>query len=112
MDHGSRRCARRAPITFSVGQVRTPPAEVRRLAVLPSRPQPSGWWNWPNVREALIRRRPEAIANLSPYPADYTGRGVVMVGGGKYFASAYVSLGFCGWSAVRCRCSSGTSTEK
>jgi hypothetical protein len=69
---------------------RTPVGEVRRHFALPPRPQAAGWWGWPNVQEA---QRQEAAAHLDRPPARprSRGRGVVIAGGGRYAASAYVT---------------------
>src|SRR5262249_44820765 len=70
----------------------TPPDVVRHMLDLPPRQQPQGWWGWANVQEGYRRAADEAIANLPPYPGGSDGRGVVIVGGGNYFASAYVTI--------------------
>ncbi len=69
----------------------TPPDAVAGMLDLPLPPQPEGWWNWPNVREAMRLSSAAAIAACPPYPGGYRGRGIVIVGGGRYFASAYVT---------------------
>jgi hypothetical protein len=71
---------------------RTPVPEVRRLLPLPPRAQPAGWWHWPNVQEAQRRAAADCRAAAGPYPGGHSGRGVVVPGGGKYFASAYVTV--------------------
>ncbi|HEX4612617.1 MAG TPA: hypothetical protein VH092_30765, partial [Urbifossiella sp.] len=70
----------------------TPPAVVGQMLDLPPRPQPDRWWEWPNVQEAVRRGATEAIARTPPYPGGFAGRGVVIAGGGPYFASAYVTV--------------------
>jgi hypothetical protein len=70
----------------------TPAARVREMLDLPPREQQHGWWSWANVQEALRQGASAAIADASPYPGGYAGRGVVIAGGGKYFASAYVTI--------------------
>jgi putative mannosyltransferase len=69
----------------------TPVGTLRHLLPLPPRPQPDGWWTWPNVREAQ-RRLAAEVAAAPPPPHDFAGRGVVVVGGGRYAASAYVTV--------------------
>jgi hypothetical protein len=64
---------------------------VRRLLPLPARPQPAGWWRWPNVQEAQRQLAAEYAASLPSYPGGHAGRGVVLVGGGRYAAAAYVT---------------------
>lgn len=59
--------------------------------LLPPRPQPDGWWNWPNVQEAQRRAADNCVAALPPYPAGHNGRGIVLAGGGRYFVAAYVT---------------------
>jgi hypothetical protein len=54
---------------------------------------PAGWRGFPNVQEAYRQAMAAAVKTMPPYPiAKYRGRGIVIVGGGKYFASAYVTL--------------------
>ena len=66
--------------------------------------QPDGWWLWPEVQAAHAEAADDFLRDLEPYPADrYRGRGVVIVGGGKYFPSVYVTVRACGRSAATCR---------
>jgi hypothetical protein len=58
----------------------------------PRRPQPDGWWTWPNVQQAFRRLTDEAIDKIDAYPGRCAGQGLVIVGGGKYFPSAYVTI--------------------
>jgi len=69
----------------------TPATVVQEMLDLPPHPQADGWWAWPNVHEALRLGATDAIAKASAYPGEYDGRGIVIVGGGKYFVSAYVT---------------------
>jgi hypothetical protein len=69
-----------------------PVETLRRLLPLPPRPQPDGWWRWPNVQEAQRQLASEFIAHIPPFPGKCAGRGIVIVGGGKYAASAYVTV--------------------
>lgn len=71
---------------------RTPVEQVRRHMLLPPRPQPDGWWNWPNVQESQRRATDDCIAALPSYPGGRVGRGIVIAGGGRYFPAAYVSV--------------------
>lgn len=50
------------------------------------------WWTWPNVIEAEHRLADIFIDETPDYPAAMQDRGVVVVGGGKYLASAYVTV--------------------
>jgi len=68
-----------------------PEGEVERILVEPPRPQPDAWWLWPNVHRAQRRLAQRAMQNTPPYPGE-SGRGIVVVGGGKYFVSAYVTI--------------------
>lgn len=63
--------------------------------------QPDGWWTWPNVHEALRKGAADFIARTPAYPEDYRGRGIVIVGGGRYFPSVYVTVRVL--RRVRCR---------
>lgn len=77
---------------FPALSTRTPVNDVRRHLDLEPRPQPHGWWDWPNVREAQRRAVADRIAATPPCPRRFRGRGIVIAGGGAYFASAYVVL--------------------
>jgi hypothetical protein len=77
---------------FPVLTPHTPVEEVRRHFDLPPRPQPDGWWTWPNVQEAQRRAAAHHIATLPPYPRRFRGRGIVIAGGGRYFPAAYVTV--------------------
>jgi hypothetical protein len=70
----------------------TPPATVAQMLELPPHPQPDGWWRWANAQEGVRRAADAAVADAPPYPGGYDGQGVVIVGGGNYFASAYVTV--------------------
>ena len=70
----------------------TPAEVVRQMFELPPRPQPDGWWEWPNVQDGFRRAADAAVAAAPPYPGGYDGRGVVIAGGGRYFVSAYVTV--------------------
>jgi hypothetical protein len=86
------KCRTCVDFLFPVLTPQTPVDAVERLRALPPRPQPEGWWLWPNVQEAQQRAARAFIAAIPPFPGGFTGRGVVMVGGGSYFPSAYVSI--------------------
>jgi SAM-dependent methyltransferase len=78
---------------FPVFTPRTPAAEARRLLELPPRRQPAGWWLLPAVQEAYADLADEFLRRLEPYPLGrYQGRGAVLVGGGRYFPSLYVTI--------------------
>jgi hypothetical protein len=65
--------------------------QAARLRLLPPWPQPDGWWNWPNVQAAQRFLADRAAHHVPAYPGE-RGRGIVVVGGGKYFVSAYVTI--------------------
>jgi hypothetical protein len=65
---------------------------LRHLLRLPARPQPSGWWHWPNVQEAQRQLVSDSITIVPPYSGGYQGRGIVIVGGGRYAAATYVTV--------------------
>ena len=70
-----------------------PVAEVRGLIELPPVQQPDRWWSWPNVQDAYATAADEFLRNLPPYPEGrFAGRGIVIVGGGRYFPSVYVTV--------------------
>lgn len=50
------------------------------------------WWTWPNVIEAERCLANAFMEKIPDYPAATQDRGVVVVGGGKYLASAYVTV--------------------
>lgn len=69
-----------------------PSEMVERLIALPPREQPSLWWQWDNVRAAHRAAATEVIEQIPAWPRRFDGRGIVVVGGGRYFASAYVTI--------------------
>jgi len=71
---------------------KTPPEVVQQMIDFDPRPQADQWWEWPNVQEAIRRGADGAIAQAPAYPGGYEGRGIVIAGGGAYFASAYVTI--------------------
>lgn len=72
----------------------TPVEETKRLICGGGRLRlPDDWRAWPNVQEAYRQAMQRAVETMPPYPQrKYQGRGIVILGGGKYFASAYVTL--------------------
>lgn len=69
----------------------TPVATIRRLISRPDLPHVEQWHEWANVQQAYREEMSDAIKAIPAMPA-WGGRGVVIVGGGKYFASTYVTL--------------------
>ncbi len=65
---------------------------VCKLISLAPRTQPNEWWSWENVQAAHRRIADQAIEQTPAWPARFRGRGIVVVGGGKYFVSAYVTI--------------------
>lgn len=77
---------------FPVATPRMPVELVRRLIELPPRQQSEDWWRWDNVQQAHRDLITDAIESVPSFPNDCQGRGLVVVGGGKYFVSAYVTI--------------------
>lgn len=77
---------------FPVLSPRMSLAEVRRIRGLASPEQPEGWWLWPNVQAVERQFADDFIDGIPPYPGGFNGRGIVVVGGGKYFPSAWVTI--------------------
>lgn len=65
---------------------------VERLIELPAAKQHLDWWRWNNVQEAHRRAADRAIESIGPRPAALQPRGIVIVGGGKFLVSAYVTI--------------------
>jgi hypothetical protein len=53
---------------------------------------PSGWEHWANVQRAHREELQGYLPRISPAPAPDGSRGIVICTGGKFFASAYVTL--------------------
>lgn len=70
----------------------TPPGLTRKIIGLPPTPPPPGYWKWPNVQEAYRLAADDHVRATTAYPGGYRGRGVVVVGGGRYLVSAYVTI--------------------
>lgn len=77
---------------FPVVTPRMPVALVRRLLELPPRQQSDDWWRWDNVQVAQRSLIADSLTTTPPPPVNLQGRGIVVVGGGKYFVSAYVTI--------------------
>jgi hypothetical protein len=77
---------------FSIATPNMPLEMIRRLIALPAREQAADWWQWDNVQVAHREAAASAIERTSACPAQYQGRGIVVVGGGRYFVSAYVTI--------------------
>jgi len=69
-----------------------PQVMVRRLVELSPKNQLDGWWRLPNVQECYRRLARQFMRHLPPYAGDYSGKGIVIGGGGSYFPSAYVTV--------------------
>jgi hypothetical protein len=85
-------CARCGDYCFPYLTMVTPVSAVKSLLLQGPRPQPFGWWQWPNVQEAYRQLAQEHLTSSLPEPPQQDGRGVVIVGGGKYFPAAYVTI--------------------
>ncbi|MCI0379254.1 MAG: alpha-1,3-mannosyltransferase family protein [Gemmataceae bacterium] len=69
-----------------------PQASVRRLIALGPRDQPDGWWHLDNVQRGYRELARRFARRKHHYPDRFAGRGIVLVGGGAYFACAYVTI--------------------
>jgi hypothetical protein len=71
----------------------TPVADTKRLLCQGGKlGLPFDWRRWPNVQQAYREAMATAVTTM-PYPeGKYFGRGIVILGGGKYFGSTYVTL--------------------
>lgn len=67
-------------------------SDARRLLEAQRNVQPDSWWKWPNVQAAFRELTDAAIAHLPSHPASFSGRGIVIAGGGRYFPSAYITI--------------------
>ncbi len=86
------RCRACADYLFPLVTPNMPPEMVSRLIALPSREQSPDWWQWENVRAAHRTLATEAIERTPAWPKRFDGRGIVVVGGGRYFVCAYVTV--------------------
>lgn len=77
---------------FPVLSPRLSVADAKRIRDRAPCDQPEGWWSWPNVQTAERELATELIQNIPDNPQRFEGRGIVVVGGGKYFPSAYVTI--------------------
>jgi Mannosyltransferase putative len=64
----------------------------RLLSVLDPRQQSDGWWRQENAQRAFRHSADEFIRRIPSYPGGFSGRGIVIAGGGKYFVSTYVTV--------------------
>jgi len=82
--------------TPSIDQITptTPPDAVAAALARPAveRSSESNWWRWPNVVEGFRRRVSDALQSIPEFPPPREPRGIVIVGGGKYLPSAYVTV--------------------
>jgi len=69
-----------------------PVEQVMDIMRQPPREQHDGWWNWNNTQQAFRQLADEAIERFSDHSDHWDGRGIVVVGGGKYLVSAYVTI--------------------
>jgi FkbM family methyltransferase len=66
--------------------------DVMRIRRAPPREQPHGWWRWPRVIQAQRELAAECGSTIPSFPRPLEGRGIIVIGGGKYFPSAYVTI--------------------
>jgi Mannosyltransferase putative len=77
---------------FPVLTPQTDRSMVAAMFRLASRPQPAGWWRWPNVQAGFRLATEQVIDSLRTPFAKSRDRGIVIAGGGAYLASAYVTI--------------------
>ncbi|MCA9080358.1 MAG: hypothetical protein KDA58_07355 [Planctomycetaceae bacterium] len=70
----------------------TPIPVVEDSLQAPPTRRPDGYWEWENVQQAFRNLTDQAIADFVPHDDVGTGRGIVVVGGGRYLVSAYVTI--------------------
>lgn len=71
----------------------TPPPQVAAAFLQPAFERTDDqWWTWPNVVSGFHLAMEQRLANHPPFPRPKSERGVVIVGGGKYFPSVYVTV--------------------
>lgn len=70
----------------------TPVNLAKRLMQAPYRQQPNGWTNWENVQDAFHELTDEALREYAGEFHWKEERGIVIVGGGRYFDSTYVTV--------------------
>lgn len=87
-----RRCATCPDYLFPHLSPRMTVDMAARVLRLGSRRHPDAWWTWPNVQAAFRLLLDEVTADVEPAGENFAGRGIVIVGGGKYFPSTYVTL--------------------
>ena len=86
------RCATCADYVYPVVSPETPVEVVREIISQPPYEQHDDWARWSNVQEAHRQHATELIRTLPASGDSGSGRGIVVVGGGKYFVSAYVTI--------------------
>lgn len=89
-----------APVPFATLPAKpvtpqTPDADMAALIRNPPPPGgwPKGWPTWDVTKRVHQVAADEFVRTTPPYPTDrYTGRGVVIAGGGRYWPSVYVTI--------------------
>lgn len=78
---------------FPILSPELPVASAKRLLpVLNQKLQPTGWWSQENAQQAARLLADDFIRTIPTYPGGFSGRGIVIAGGGKYFVSTYVTV--------------------
>lgn len=85
-------CSRCGDYQFPLLSPEMSVADVKRIRRAPPRAQPEGWWRWSNVIRAQRELADECVEAIPPFPQPSVERGIIVVGGGKYFPSAYVTI--------------------
>lgn len=85
-------CGRCSEYQFPVLSPQMAIADVVRIRRAPPREQAEGWWRWSNVIEAERQLAAGAHNSAPEFPSAQAERGIIVVGGGRYFASAYVTV--------------------
>lgn len=84
------------PHPFGVSESISPATPPQRIADLltssPTELATGDWWQWPNVVAGFQLGAKRALADAVPMAEPTQPRGIVIVGGGKYLPSVYVTV--------------------
>ncbi|MFT5524635.1 MAG: hypothetical protein ACI9HK_002592 [Pirellulaceae bacterium] len=82
-----------SPLTIDQITPDTPASDVARCLREPAVPGPDAeWWKWANVIEGFQLGVADCLNSIPVFPAPSKQRGIVIVGGGKYLPSVYVTV--------------------